>query len=683
MRQMNTLWLDLETYSAVPITHGTYKYAENAEVMLFGYAINAEPVQVWDVTSGTYMPADLQKAIQQACTYPEWTVVAHNAMFDRNVLRLGNLKIEIPVDKWGCSMVQAFEHALPGSLGELCDVMGVPQDMQKLKTGRSLVQMFCKPRPKNSKLDRATASTHPEQWAQFIDYCRVDIEAMREVVRRMPSWNYPGNAQEVALYHLDQRINDRGAHVDAALAEAAITVFEREQQRLASKTRALTDGAVDSCSQRDRLLEHLNGAFSVPVKDLRAATIDNMLKNSDIPDLMRDLLVTRQYAAQTSVSKYKKLLTMICADGALRGVLQHSGASRTRRWAGRGFQPQNLLRLPKYLKPCYDMAAELIKTGDVDLFFDDVLEVCAALVRGAIVPRPGKRLEVSDLANIEGRMLAWLANEEWKLKAFSDFDAGSGHDLYILGYAAAFGRSVEEVIADEKAGGIMRLLGKVQELALGYQGSVGAFKSMAEIYNIFVLAPGDAPPRDASRYSAVLTEPQIKDIVQKWRAANARIVHLWYDLESVCKYAIGSPGQAYACGRFAVRVDKGWLRIRLPSGAYLCYAHPQMIDGQITYMGRNSYTHKWERLETYGGKLIENATQAEARNFFAGNMQRVEDAGYEILLHTHDEVITEADDDDTTKSNAELCALLAHPQEWAFNLPVAAAGFSAYRYRKG
>lgn len=679
---MNTLWLDLETYSEVPITHGTYKYAENSEVMLFLWAVNSDPVQVWDATAEPAIPYALNKVIQQAITYDEWRVVAHNAMFDRNVLRLGNLGLNIPIEKWLCTMVQAHEHALPGGLDELCSVMGVPQELSKIKEGRALIQLFCKPRPANSKLRRATRLTHPEKWKSFITYAVRDVEAMREVARRMPSWNYPSQAKEVALYHLDQKINDRGAHIDAHLAESAIEVFEREQRRLAAKAKALTGGAVEAASQRDKLLAHINAAFETPLADLRAASIDTLLKNSDVPDLLRELLVTRQYASQTSVTKYKRLLKMICADGALRGVLQHAGAGRTRRWAGRGFQSQNLLRLPKYLKLCYDMAAELIKLGDVDLVFEDVLEVCAALVRGTIIARPGKRLEVADLSNIEGRMLAWLADEEWKLKAFADFDSGSGHDLYVLGYANSFNVPVEVVLADEKAGGTMRLIGKVEELALGYGGALGAFKSMAALYGIFVSEAGEMP-RDPSQYAIILHEAQIIDIVKKWRAANRRIVRLWYDMDSVMRYAIANPGHAYACGKFAIRCDRNWLRVKLPSGAFLCYAAPKIVDNEITYMGRNSYTKKWERLKTYGGKVIENATQAEARNFFAGNMQGIEAADYEILLHTHDEVISEVDDDDKTKSNKELCALLSATQEWAADLPVAAAGFSSYRYKKG
>src|SRR5512143_417453 len=662
------LWLDLETYSEVPLAHGTYTYAENCEILIVAYAIGTGPAQDWDITSGEPIPHDLHQALIYAKHDPSGLAWAHNSMFDRNVLRLnrGKLRVEIPIEHWHCSMVQAHEHALPGALDDLCAVLGVAQDQRKLKIGNSLIHLFCHPRPKNSKLRRATRNTHPVEWALFREYARQDVVAMRECVRLMPSWNYPCNPLEMRLWFLDQRINDRGALVDLELAQAAVAVAAEEQKRLARNTNELTNGAVEATTQRDKLLLHILEDYGVKLENLRADTVENVLKRVDLPDDLRELLITRQQASQTSPAKYRALLKAVSFDGRLRGVLQHAGASRTRRWAGRKFQPQNLLRLPKYLKDVYDAAVGLVKRHSVHLFFSDVLEVLAALVRGAIIASPGKRLRVADLSNIEGRMLAWLAGEEWKLAAFRALDEGTGEDLYVLSYARAFSTPVEVVKTDERAGGTMRLLGKVSELALGYQGAAGAFQSMAEVYKIVIPAL-----------------ERVLEIVRNWRAANKRIVSFWYDLEDVVRYSIQNPGKAFACRRLKVQTDKGWLRIKLPSGGYLCYAHPRINeDGQISYMGINSYTRRWERIDTYGGKTAEQCTQAESRNLFGEALLRIDDSGeFDILLHTHDEAITE-NDENSPHTEEELCRLMTVVPPWASGLPLAAAGFSTGRYRK-
>ncbi|RIG36472.1 hypothetical protein CUA56_14155 [Shigella boydii] len=334
----NILWGDLETYCEIPITNGTHAYAEGVEVMLFAWAINDEPVNVWDITAGGGIPHGLYEAIAA----PETLLYFHNSHFDRTVLRYAMPRLAPPVERWRDTMVQALAHGLPGSLGELCEVLGVPQDKAKDKEGKALIQLFCKPRPKNSKLRRATSKTHPEEWRRFVAYAGLDIEAMREVYNRLPKWNYQGT--ELALWHRDQQINDRGVCMDMQLARAAIEAVDQEQKRLAKRTQEMTDGEVQAATQRDALIKHIVESYGVELPDMQRSTLERRIADPDLPSAVKELLAIRLQASTTSTSKYKALMKGVSHDGRLRGTLQFCGASRTGRWAGRLFQPQNLPR---------------------------------------------------------------------------------------------------------------------------------------------------------------------------------------------------------------------------------------------------------------------------------------------------------------------------------------------------
>lgn len=451
----NILWGDLETYCEIPITNGTHAYAEGVEVMLFAWAINDGPVNVWDITAGGGIPHGLYEAIAA----PETLLYFHNSHFDRTVLRYAMPRLAPPVERWRDTMVQALAHGLPGSLGELCEVLGVPQDKAKDKEGKALIQLFCKPRPKNSKLRRATSKTHPEEWRRFVAYAGLDIEAMREVYKRLPKWNYQGT--ELALWHRDQQINDRGVCMDVELARAAIDAVDQEQKRLAKRTQEMTDGEVQAATQRDALIKHIVESYGVELPDMQRSTLERRIADPDLPSAVKELLAIRLQASTTSTSKYKALMKGVSHDGRLRGTLQFCGASRTGRWAGRLFQPQNLPR-PSLKQEQIDEGIEALKAGCADLLFDNIMELTSSALRGCIIAPTGKKLVVSDLSNIEGRMLAWLAGEEWKLNAFREYDAGTGPDLYKLAYAKAFD------IAPDDVDKHMRQIGKVMELGLGY-----------------------------------------------------------------------------------------------------------------------------------------------------------------------------------------------------------------------
>lgn len=685
---MEKLWIDLETFSEVPINNGTHTYAEKVEVMLMAWAIDDGPVSVWDLTTGNVMPPMLY----QALAAPVIEVWAHNSHFDRTVMRHDHPELVPDVTRWRDTMVQALAHGLPGALGALCEVLGVPQDKAKDKEGKALIQLFCKPRPKNSKLRRATSKTHPEEWRRFVAYAGLDIEAMREVHKRLPKWNYKGT--ELALWHRDQQINDRGVCMDVQLAQAAIEAVDQEQKRLAKRTQVMTDGEVQAATQRDALIKHIVESYGVELPDMQRSTLERRMADPDLPSAVKELLAIRLQASATSTSKYKSLMKGVSSDGRLRGTLQFCGASRTGRWAGRLFQPQNLPR-PSLEQEQIDEGIEALKAGCADLLFDNIMELTSSALRGCIMAPEGKKLVVSDLSNIEGRKLAWLAGEQWKLDAFREYDEGTGPDLYKLAYARAFNISPDDVDKYQ------RQIGKVMELGLGFGGGVAAFLTFALVYGLDLdeLANAALPniPRDVIREAKSWYDESVKrkstfglservfiacdSLKRLWRRAHPATCDFWYELERTVRAAIATPQKTLYCGYLKVRRDGAWLRIQLPSGRALCYPSPSIEKGNITYQGVNSYSRKWQRLKTYGGKLVENVTQAAARDVLAGNMPLIEDAGYSIVLTVHDEVITEAPDTDEFNDKA-LSALLSTNPEWAPDIPLNAGGFEAYHYRK-
>ncbi|EFR7202881.1 DNA polymerase [Salmonella enterica] len=685
---LSILYADLETFSETPINCGTHRYAEKAEVMLFAYALDDQPVKVWDLTTGQPMPPDLSAALNAPAVMTVW----HNGgMFDSVVLRHA-LDIDLPPERIHDTMVQALAHGLPGSLSDLCDILGVESDKAKDKAGRQLIMLFCKPRPKNSKIRRATRSTHPEEWKRFVSYAGSDISAMREIYRKIPRWNF--TPEERALWCLDQRINCRGVCIDTGLAQSAIAAVEQEQQRLAERTQAMTDNEVQAATQRDAMLRHIAAAFGIELPDMQAATLERRIADPDTPPALRELLAVRLQSCTTSVSKYKKLISCVSSDGRLRGTLQFCGASRTGRWAGRLFQPQNLPR-SSLAQPVIDSGIEALKAGCADLVCDDIMQLTSSALRASIIAPPGKKLVISDLSNIEGRMLAWLAGEHWKIAAFRDYDEGHGPDLYKLAYARAFHISPDDVTKDQ------RQIGKVMELGLGYGGGVAAFVTFAAAYALdldalAVAALQGIPPgirQEAKRWydesvkqkkTYGLSEPVFivcDSLKRMWRNAHPETVVFWYELADDVKRAINHPGVTVICRKLKIRRDGGWLRIVLPSGRAVCYPGIRLVNDEISYMGINPYSRKWQRLRTYGGRLVENVCQAAARDVLAGNMPLIEDTGYSIVLTVHDEVITEAPDTDDFNDTA-LSALLSTNPEWAPDIPLNAGGFEAYHYRK-
>lgn len=725
---MRRLFLDLETFNERPITVGTHAYAETAEVMLFAYAFDDGPVKVWDVTEGGATPRELRDALEQA---PE--VWAHNSGFDRTVLAHSQWPAAAhaarQVERWRDTLVAAYMHSLPGALGDLCALLGVESEDAKDARGKALVRLFCSPRKfkfpafglkvkhfadrkayraarfaydaekaaaRAAWPGRATRETHPTEWAEFVGYAGSDIKAMRAVAKKLPAWNH--SPEEVALWHLDQRINDRGFAVDLALARGAVAAVTEDKEALAERTQELTDGAVQSATQRDALLAHLLQAFGVDLPDLRKDTLERRLNDPDLPPELRELLAVRLSAGAASTSKYKALLKAVSADGRLRGTLQFCGATRTGRWAGRLFQPQNLPRVN--LKPeQIATGIEAFTVGAAEIVLDDVTRYAVNAVRGCIVAPRGRKLVVADLSNIEGRVLAWLAGERWKLKAFADFDAGVGEDLYKVAYGSSFGVDPKTVDKEQ------RQIGKVQELMLGYEGGVGAYVTGAATYRIDLETMAEkawptlsletrdevesflawARKKGIPRYGLSDKVYMVCDAFKRlWRGAHPKTTQFWRDLENACINAV-SIGETTQVGRLTVDRKSGWLRVRLPSGRFLCYPKAHLRESgekvKLYYSGTNPYSKRFGPIGTYGGKLVENVTQAVARDVIAAGLVNAERDGFQTVLSVHDELITEAPDTSEFTSG-RLAGCMTDAPQWAAGLPLAAAGFEAYRYRK-
>lgn len=701
------LWLDTETYSECNLKlRGAHVYAAHptTEVTIATWAIDDGPVKTWDATAEKYMPAVLYNALHQE----DMLVTAHNSAFDRNILK-HVLKIDVPLHRWRDTMHQALAHSLPGGLDKLCDILKVPFDQAKHKDGRNLMMYFCKPRPANDKVRRANRFTHPDKWAAFLAYAGADITAMREVARRLPRWNY-GNG-ELTLWQLDQRINDKGFAIDECLARGALAAIAGARTQLTADVATATGGAVTSLTKdRDVLLGYLLSEYGVELPNLQKDTLQRRIDDDALPRELRTLLAMRLEATTTSNSKYTAALNG-AHNGRLKGTAQFRGAMRTGRWAHRRFQPGNMPR-PTMKQDAIDHAIEAIRGGHAAMVLPNVVEACSNAIRGCIVATPGCDLHVADLSNIEGRGAAWLANEEWKLQAFRDFDAGVGPDLYKLTYARAMGITPDVV---DKA---MRQIGKVMELGLGFGGGVAAFLTFAITYGLDLQALAAAARStlpswahaEAVEFLAWSEKTKrstfglpadvfiVCDALKRmWRRANSNIEQSWYDFEDAARLATMAPGMVYSARRVSFRRDGAWLRMTLPSGRALCYPAPKVegfeyierprspgciTKGKISYMGVNQYTRQWQRINTYGGKLFENATQAFANDVFCHGLVEADRAGYECVTTIHDEALAEAFKHEMVRPTRSLEDCLASPVPWAPGLPLAAAGFITDRYRK-
>lgn len=688
------LWLDLETFSDIPLDFGVYRYAEKARILLCAYAVDDAPARCVDCAALEPMPADFTAALKN----PECEIWAHNSNFDRTILSRypGCEAAARDISRWRDTMIAARALGLPGALLDLCGVCHLPADTAKDKDGRQLVNLFCKRRPDGQIADR---NSHPVEWDRFREYCRLDVEAMRAVYKALPHKVIaPSIWRE---WHLDQRINDRGMAIDTALVSAAVAASEAAQENGDAAVCRLTEGRVQTVGQLDALIGYLLERFGYSVPDLQRGTLENRLNDPACPPEVRELLSIRLSCSKASVKKFKVLQNATGPDGRLRGCLQFFGAVRTGRWAGRLFQPQNLPR-GSLTPPEVEEAISALKSGIAPVIYDDVNAVVSSCLRGAIIAPPGKKLVVADLSNIEGRVLAWLAGEEWKLDAFRAYDAGTGPDLYKATYARTFGISPDEVSKKQ------RQIGKVMELGLGYQGGVGAFVNFARVYRLdldelaaHVAASTPAEDMEAAREryrwikrrggapSDLTPEAWAAcDVIKtSWRAAHPAITAFWDSCAAAVaevlsgRAVIAKAGRYVRCGRVGT-----YLACYLPSSRVMMYPAAELCgesgdSALFRYYGPLPASKRWGWLRTYAGKIAENITQAVARDVLAANMEAIDDAGYHIVLSVHDELITETPDSPGF-TEEKLAGMMATAPKWAEGLPLSAAGFSGYRYRK-
>ncbi len=680
------LFVDIETRGP-NFKLGNAKYAETVEVIIGQWAVDDSPVYVEDLTA-VKPSAALLRAAEAADE-----VWAHEAGFDRTMLETTSWWPIVPLERWRCTAALGRMHGLPGGLDKLCQIFKIPADLAKDKAGKDGIALFSKPRLDNGKYN--DRHSHPKEWAEFLKYGGQDVVAMREIHRQMPKWN--ATPRMWSIWHLDQRMNERGVAVDLELARGALEATTKAKVRMKARTSELTDDEVESTTQVARLRAYMAG-YGVHLPDLKADTVERRLEDESLPEHIKELLRVRQQASKASSAKYRRAIDG-SVGGRLKNLLVFCGAARTGRWAGRTLQPQNLPR-PKHPQWEIDLAIRLFRRGDIELYSDDdIFGLASSSLRGLIVAEKGSKLVVSDYANIEGRDMAWVAGEKWKLEAFAKFDRKEGPDLYKVAYARAFNIDPNS-IADE--GDWRRQIGKVMELALQYYGGVGAFCAMAETYGLRLDALAEAAwtvipaavkvqatrawHKAVKRHRTYELEEKIwvvcHSLVLLWRAAHPAIVNFWAALDQACKMAIKVPNKQYPVGEHVV-VDRvgAWLRIRLPSGRYLNYPSPRGDDYSSSFLGVDPYTKQWKRLSTYSGKRAENIVQAVAADHVMDGLMAAESAGYRCILSVHDEVIAEAPNEDRY-NDKHLSALLVAASPWADGVPLAAKGFTSGRYRK-
>lgn len=645
---MKTLSIDLETYSSADISKtGVYRYSESPdfEILLFGYSIDGAPVQLVDLTCGERIPDEVKDALSDPSVI-KW---AFNASFERICL---SRWIGLPFgtylepDQWRCSMIWSAYLGLPLSLAGVGAVLKL--DKQKLDTGKDLIRYFCKPcRPtkKNGGRTRNLPRHDPGKWEQFKSYNLRDVETEMEIQKKLARFPVPEFVWDE--YHLDQEINDRGIRVDMQMVENAIDVDGWSRFDLKTQLQDLTalENPNSVAQMKAWLTQH-----GMEIESLGKKEVAAMLK--DAPPDMREALILRQQLAKSSVKKYQAMQNCVCADGRAHGMFMFYGANRIGRFAGRLVQLQNL---PQNHMDDLEQARALVRRADYDslqLLYDSVPDVLSELIRTAFIPYEGGKFIVADFSAIEARVIAWMADEKWRLEVFRN-----GGDIYCASASQMFGVPVEK----HGINGHLRQKGKIAELALGYGGSVGALKAMGAL-------------------EMGIPEEELKPLVDAWRDANPNITELWWDVDRAVKEAVDLRTTSETHGIQFV-YESGFLFICLPSGRRLAYVKPRIGENRfggesVTYEGVGG-TKKWERLESYGPKFVENIVQALSRDILCYAMKALRFCN--IVAHVHDEIIIEAD---PRVSLEAVCEQMGRTPPWAKGLILRADGYETPFYKK-
>ena len=702
--------VDIETFSDVDIKKaGLYKYAQSPafEVLLIAWAVEEGPIQLLDLT--TDPGAEWQRLVEFIKLWRADDVVwhAYNAAFEHYCLNVWAARHDLPqkaISDWRCTMAHGLYCGYTAGLGITGEAMGLPQDKRKLGIGAALIRRFCVPQKEKAKplIDgligeedsmtkvRRVIAAEPEKWNLFKEYCKQDVETERTIERRLKKW--PMTEREQLIWELTCEANAGGVGVDTGLVDSALAIGEAEQARVIAEAKALS--GLENPKSVQQLMKWLNTELDEEITDLRKQTVVGLLQSGVDSDKAARMLELRQQMSKTSTKKYDALAAAVCGDGRVRGMLFYYGANRTGRWAGRIVQPQNL---PQNHLPNLDYARQLVKARDAELLalnYGSIPDALSQLIRTAFIPRPGKRFAVADYSAIEARVVAWLAGEQWVLDAFR-----AGKDIYCATASQMFGVPVEKHGQNSE----LRQRGKVAVLALGYGGGESALTAMGAL-------------------KMGIPEEDLPEIKQSWRKANPSICALWRRVEDAAVNAVqngapqvvqikvkdpdraraneertgAEPGSYSDYFKVGVKLtfrkeadtatNQEFLTIELPSGRKLFYAHPFLAPAKnfpdrqsLHYWGVNQTSKKWAQTDTWGGKLVENITQAVARDCLAETLVRLREKDMIARFHVHDEVIVEIDNDDELST---ILDVMAAPIEWAPGLPLKGAGFVCDYYQK-
>lgn len=652
---LRELHIDIETYSSVDIKNcGSYKYFESLdfEILMIAYSFNDDPVKIIDLTKESF-PDWLKEAIQDTNTIK----YAHNANFERRAFDTYGIKSEIST--WRCSAVKAAYCGLPLSLDEVSKALKFNTSVAKSSDGKALIKYFScpvKPFKANGMRSRNLPHHSPEKWERFKEYCIQDVYAEKEVLKRLSQYDIPESEQ--LIYTLDQEINDRGIKVDIAFAQNAYDIDNKFSAEVDIKLAKLTGLA--NPNSPAQLKSWLSDKLGIEVPSIAKGVVEELVQDCDKPEVL-EVLKLRQMGSKTSTKKYLSMLNCACDDDRAHGLFQFYGANRTGRWAGRLIQMQNL---PQNHLDNLETARKLVAEGDYEsltMLYEDIPSVLSQLIRTAFIAKPGHTFAVADFSAIEARVIAWLSEEQWRLKVFNTHGK-----IYEASASKMFNVPIEAVTK----GSDYRAKGKVAELALGYQGAVGALKTMG----------GE---------KMGLSETEMQGIVLRWRQANPAIVQLWKDIEGCAIQAIKTRKKIVSVHRnLEFDCDENVFTIKLPSGRKLYYQSPSFTKNKwdktsIRYKGLNQETKQWGYVDTYGGKLVENIVQAIARDLLAEAMLRVNKEDFNIVLHVHDELVCEIENTSDDESRLfNLCEIMGQTNRVYAGVPFPAEGYLTPFYKK-
>ena len=653
------LFIDVETYSSVDIKEsGAYKYIESPdfEILIIGYALDDSPVKIVDLAQGEEMPEEFEEALLD----PDCVKVAHNAVFER--LSFKRIGYNVPAEQWYCTSVKAAYCGLPLSLDGVSKALNLTY--KKLDTGKALIKYFscpCKATQVNGMRTRNYPEHAPEKWEMYKEYNKYDVLAEREIFKRLEAYIIPDIERK--MYVLDQNINDRGILVDMELAESAIAVDNTYTSILTQHAQQLT--GLENPNSPAQIRQWIEKTTGHAVLSLSKESMPDLLEEfKNYPEVI-ELLNIRKKLSKTSIKKYYAMLNCAMKDNRCRGLFQFYGANRTGRWAGRLLQLQNL---SKNHISHIETPRELIRARDwetVEMLYDDVADILSQLVRTALIAPKGKTFAVADFSAIEARVISWLANEKWRMDVFR----GDGKI-----YEATGSKMFNVPISAITKGSVLRDKSKISELALGYEGSLGALKRMG-----------------GERMG--LSDTEMMSLVRKWRSANPAIVDMWKEIDEASKEAVRYRRPVTCtCRNIIFDCDGEFMTIQLPSGRKLFYVNPMFKDKKIGrstmptrvlyYGGIIQETNQWGEIDTYGGKLTENIVQAIARDLLGNSMLNMQEEGFAITMHVHDEVIAEIPLENAEEHYNNMVKAMERVPVWAPDFPLKADGYITPFYLK-